>query len=167
MSTPTTGLALQRRWAALASRERHLLQIAAALLVLGALWQWSLAPALHTLRTADAQSRALAAQLEQMQALQAQAQALQQQPPLAYGDALRALSAATVQSLGTTAQLAVSAQRAQVTLSGASPDALALWLEQARLNARAVPLEARLVRSAGPGAPTWSGMLVMGLPQSP
>ena len=41
-----------------------------------------------------------------------------------------------------------------------SPDALAQWLVQARLNARALPSEARLVRSA---AGTWDGTLVLNL----
>jgi general secretion pathway protein M len=51
-------------------------------------------------------------------------------------------------------------------------DALANWLAQARNNARAVPQEAHLTRSANPrqgnGAPTptvrWDGTLVLSLP---
>ena len=55
-------------------------------------------------------------------------------------------------------------ERASVTLKNASPDALAEWLIQARLNARSVPLEARLVRNPAPGGITWSGVLMMALP---
>lgn len=158
---------LQRRWAVLASRERRLLSLAGALVLAAALWQWGMAPALRTLHTAPAQTRVLNAQLQHMQALQAQAQALQKQSPLGYDDALRALTAAMRETLGPTAQISVVAERATVTLQAASPDALALWLEQARLNARAVPLEAHLARSAVPGGSRWSGVLVMGLPTRP
>jgi general secretion pathway protein M len=41
-----------------------------------------------------------------------------------------------------------------------APDALAQWLTQARLNARAVPAEAKL---AGNGAGSWDGIVVLNL----
>ncbi|MBI2747845.1 MAG: type II secretion system protein M [Burkholderiales bacterium] len=159
--------ALQARWAQLAPRERRLLGLALAVILAALLWQLLLAPALRTLRTAgtQAQAQALDAQLQQMQTLQAQAKALQQQAPLSYDDALRALNQATKQTLGASAQISVSAERATVTLQAASADALAQWLTQSRLNARATPLEARLNRIATPSGVTWSGVLVMGLPQ--
>lgn len=157
--------ALQARWAQLAPRERRLLGLALAVILAALLWQLLLAPALRTLRTAGAQAQALDAQLQHMQMLQTQAKALQQQAPLSYDDALRALNQATTQTLGTSAQISVSAERATVTLQAASADALAQWLAQARLNARATPLEARLNRIATPSGVTWSGVLVMGLPQ--
>ena len=53
------------------------------------------------------------------------------------------------------------AQLALVTLAGVPPDALAQWLAQARINARAVPGEARLQRNA---AGQWDGTLVLNLP---
>lgn len=157
--------AVHARWAQLAPRERNLLGLALALIGLALLWQLLLAPALRTLRTAPAQTQALDTQLQRMQALQAQAKALQQQAPLSYDEALRALNQATKQTLGATAQISVSAERATVTLQAASADALAQWLTQARLNARSTPLEARLNRIATPGGVTWSGVLVMSLPQ--
>ena len=58
----------------------------------------------------------------------------------------------------------MAGERATVTLKDASADALAEWLAQARLNARSVPLEARLVRASTAGISTWSGVLVMSLP---
>jgi general secretion pathway protein M len=155
---------LRTRWRALPSREKNLVRLA-VVLVLGLLvWQLSLKPAIATLRTADAQARVLDAQLQQMRAAQAQAQTLQKQPALDFDEASRALTATTQQTLGSAAQLSMVGERASVTLKNASPDALADWLTQARLNARSVPLEARLVRTATPGGVTWSGTVMMGLP---
>jgi len=167
MSAANVLTSLRARWVRLAGREKNWVRLAAFSVLALVLWQFSVAPALATLRTADAQAKALGAQLQQMQALQIQAQALQKQPPLGFDEAVRALTATTKQTLGTSAQLGVAGERANVTLKEASADALAEWLTQARLNARSVPLEARLVRGAAPGpsgSATWNGVLVMGLP---
>ncbi|MDB5742157.1 MAG: hypothetical protein JWR68_472 [Polaromonas sp.] len=164
MSLATTFQPLRVRWARMQGREKNIVRLV-VLLVLGfLLWQFSVAPALATLRTADAQAKILGAQLQQMQAMQAQAQALQKQPALGFDEAVRALTLATQQTLGTTAQLGVAGDRASVTLKDASPDALAPWLAQARLNARSVPIEARLARGTTPAGTTWNGVLVMSLP---
>ena len=40
----------------------------------------------------------------------------------------------------------------------------AQWLTQVRVNARSVPVEARLTRGAAPTGATWTGTLVMSLP---
>jgi general secretion pathway protein M len=48
-----------------------------------------------------------------------------------------------------------------VTLTGTGADALAQWLTQARVNARALPGEAHLSRNA---AGMWEGTLVLTLP---
>ncbi len=168
MSLGTTLATVQARWSQLAARERTLLSLAAALVLLAALWLLFLAPILTTLRTADGRSRVLDAQLQQMLALQAQTQSLQKQPPLAYEDALKALQQATAQVLGDSAQIAVTGERANVTLQGTPADALARWLAQARLNARSVPMEARLAREVSVKDNTqgtlWNGVLVMSLP---
>ena len=156
---------LQARWDALAGRERLLLLLAASVVAAAALWWLALAPALATLRAADAEHRALDAQLQQMQGLQAQATALQAQPKLGGEDAQRTLDALLKQKLGASAQMSVVGDRASITLKGASADALAQWLTQARINARAVPSEVRLVRSAaGAGNAAWDGTLVLNLP---
>ena len=156
---------LPARWNQLAPREKSLLGAALAVIALALLWQLVLAPSLRTLRAATAQGLALDTQLQHMQSLQAQAKALQKQAPLAYDDALRALNQATKQTLGSTAQVSAVAERANVTLQAARADALAQWLAQARVNARSTPLEARLTRMATPAGVTWSGTLVMTLPQ--
>lgn len=164
MSTANPLHPLRARWEALTPRDKNLVRLALGLVLALVLWQLSLKPAIATLRTADAQARALDAQLQQMRAAQAQAQTLQKQPPLDFDEAVRALTATTQQTLGATAQLNMVGERASVTLKNASPDALAEWLTQARLNARSVPQEARLMRSPAPGGITWSGVLMMALP---
>ena len=169
---------LQARWDALAGRERLFLLLAVSVVLAAALWWLALAPALVTLRAADAQHRQLDAQLQQMRSLQAQATALQSQPKLGGDDAQRTLDALLKQKLGASAQMSVVGDRASITLKGANADALAQWLTQARINARAVPTEVRLVRSAmsgsgsaapgaaasGAGNAVWDGTLVLNLP---
>ena len=162
---------LAARWAQLADRERHMVLAALTLVAVAALWWLGLAPALSSLRSAETRHRQIDAQLQQMQALQAQAKALQAQPKLSYDEALHALEAAVQQGLGPTARLQVAGERATVTLKGVSAEALAQWLAQARVNARAAPSEARLARTASVAAPgaaasaaAWDGTLVMSLP---
>ena len=164
MSTANPLQPLRAHWDRLSARDKNLVRLALVLVLALLLWQLSLKPAIATLRTADAQARALDAQLQQMRAAQAQAQTLQKQPPLDFDEAVRALTATTQQTLGTTAKLNMVGERATVTLTNASPDALAEWLTQARLNARSVPQEARLTRNPAPGGITWSGVLMMALP---
>ncbi len=161
---------LQQRWAALAPRERLGLSVAAWVLGVGLLWWVALSPALQTLRSASTQRIALDSQLQHMQGLQSEAQALKSQPKLTSTEALKALEASAKQRLGSTAQVNAVGDRITVTLKGTSPDALAQWLAQARANAHALPVEAKLTRSAAatPTAvattPGWDGLVVLRLP---
>ena len=164
MSLSSALQPFSNRWSRVAPREKNLIRLAGGLLLAALLWLLILSPALTTLRSADAQAKTLDAQLQRMQSLRAQADALQKQPPLSFDDALRALTTATKQSLGATAQLNVTGDRASVTLKAASADALAEWLTQARVNARSVPIEVRLVRAVTTGAVSWNGVVIMGLP---
>lgn len=150
---------LQVHWQGVSRREQRLLWGALVFLLAALLWWLSVAPALATLRGAPAQHQLQDAQQLQMQRLHAQATTLQAQTPLTLSEARRLLDA-SVKPLGATAQLVVTGERVTVVLKGASADALAQWLTQARLNARAVPSEARLVRSA---TGTWDGTLVLSL----
>ena len=147
---------LQERWGRVARRDQLLLQGALALLLVALLWWLGLAPALKTLRSAPAQHLQLEAQLQQMQRLQTQAKLLQNQPRMAFDEARRALEA-SVKPLGAAAQLSIVGERATVNLKAISADALAQWLAQARLNARAAPEQAHLVRNA---ALAWDGTLM-------
>ena len=155
---------LRARWIRLPGREKNGIRLAGLLVLAFLLWQFSIGPSLATLRSSNAQSKVLGTQLQAMQAMQMQAQAVQKQPPLGFDEAVRALTAATKQTLGASAQLVLAGDRASITVKEASPDALAEWLAQARLNARSALIEARLVRASTPGGPVWNGVLVMGLP---
>ena len=95
-----------------------------------------------------------------------QAAALQALPKISRDDALRALDATVRQQFGTSAQLSVIGDNATVTLRSTPAHELAQWLSQARMNARAIPSEARLTRSTSnpSGQAVWSGAIVMRLP---
>lgn len=161
-SAPTGWLVqLRQRWDGLGLRERRLVLVAGSLVTLALLWWIALAPALATLRLAQEQHLRLDAQMQQMQTLKAQAGALAAQPRVLPDDARRSLETSLKQTLGTSAQMGVAGNRATVTLKGASPDALAQWLTQARINARAATVEARLVKVAAPSPGAIAGV---GLP---
>ncbi len=162
MSARSTLAQWQGRWDALAPRERRLLSGAAALVAVALVWWVTLSPALTRLKAAAVQGPQLEAQLQQMQSLKAQALALQSQPKLSGTDAQAALESLVKQRLAGTGQLVVAGDRATLTLKGAGADALAQWLAQARVNARAVPFEVRLVKSAVPSS--WDGTVVLSLP---
>lgn len=152
---------LRARWLALAPREQALTAGAIAVIAVAIIWWVALGPAIATLRGAEAQHRALDAQLQRMRGLQAQAQSLQSQPKQNPAESQRALEASLRERMGTTARMAVAGNRATVTLTGAAPDALAQWLTQARVNAHALPGEAHLTRNA---SGQWEGTLVLTLP---
>ena len=159
--------ALGARWNALAQREQRAVQIALSVVALALLWWVLLAPALATLRESRTQQPLLDARLQRMRALQAEAIELQAAPKIGYDQALRALEAATKSRLANAAQLGVLGDRATVTLKGATAESLAKWLAQARIDARTLPAEVRLMRSAVAGSatnPLWDGTVVLALP---
>jgi general secretion pathway protein M len=155
------GAQLRAGWQRLAPREKALVAAATAIVVLTLLWLVAIRPALGVLRSAEEQHRALDTQLQQMAALQEQARALQAQPKIGHDEAMRLLEGSLRERLGTTAQLTISGERATITLTGATADGLARWLTQSRVDARALPSEARLQRNA---AGVWEGTLVLSLP---
>lgn len=150
---------LQTRWLAMPGRERRLVLTAAVLVLLALLWWLALAPALAVLKSADAQHRMLDGQMQQMQRLQVQAEALRAVPTLTPAAARKVLEG-TLKPLGERAQLAQQADRVTVTLKGVEPQALAQWLATARQNAHAVPTEAHLKRTA---AGVWDGTVTFTL----
>jgi general secretion pathway protein M len=175
---------LAQRWASLAAREKMMVISAGLVVGLALLWWVALAPALQTLRAANAQHAQADAQLQSMRLLAAEATALRGQRVLGYEESLRNLENSVKQTFGAGATLSVSDARASLTLKGVSADALAQWLSQARINARVVPSEARLQRSnlgagaaastassatataasASPAPVLWDGVLVLALP---
>ena len=153
--------ALRTRWQSLPAREKKLVAATVAVLAVVLLWLVALRPALGVLRSAQQQHRSVDAQLQRMRGLQAQAQALQSQPKQSHEEALRKLEVSIRQRLGTSARFAVTGDRVSVTLTATPPDALAQWITQARVDARALPSEARLVRNAGG---LWEGTMMLSLP---
>ena len=182
LGRPTARHALSQRWAALSLREQRLVMLATGMLSLASLWWLALAPALRTLQQAPAQQAQLDTQWQHLTALQAQAQTLQKLPRMTQAAALKALQNVTTERLGTQAKLTTTGDRCTVTLTQVAPEALAQWLTQARTQARAVPVEAKLQRAAqasegapSPAAttsttptksPAWSGSVVLSLPAS-
>ncbi len=153
---------LGARWQALAPRERALLSLAAAVVCAALLYLIAVQPAWRVVRAAGTEHARLDAQLQRMQQLQQQAQALQSSAAApAAGAGASALQASVRQRLGDKARVQVGAERAEVSFSGVAPDSLAQWLQEARVNARSLPLQARLTRNA---AGQWDGSLVMSLP---
>ncbi len=156
---------LRQTLAGLQPRERRAVALAAWVVGLGLLWWIAIAPAWSTLSQAPARQAQLDAQLSQMRGLAASAQALRgdtnSQPP-GRDTVLRALDQAT-SALGTHGQIVVQGERATLTLNNATPEALAQWLQQVRINARLVPVEAKLDRPTS-GAPAWRGSLVVSGP---
>lgn len=162
MSTMKQQLApLRARWDTLAPREKVMVAVAAGAIAIAIVWMIAFAPALSTLRAADAQRATLDAQLQRMMGLQAQAQSLQALPKQNPDEALRLLELSVRQRLGAGARINVNGERVTLTLAGISPDALAQWLTQARANAHVTPGEAHLTRNA---SGTWDGTLALMLP---
>jgi general secretion pathway protein M len=148
-------------WRQLKINERRMLLVAFWVIVVALLWLFAIAPALKTLKEAPEQHRALDAKLQNMRNLSLEAKALQSQPKLGLDDAQKALQSAVTQRFGSAAQLNLAGERATLTLKNANPQELAQWLTQARVNARALPGEAKLNRN-GEG---WDGTLVLNLPK--
>jgi general secretion pathway protein M len=153
---------LKARWAALGAREQRGLALAAVVLCAALLWSVALAPALRTLKSAEAQSAQLGATAERMQALQARAKLLQAQPVAAPQETLRTLQSATT-VLGKSASLQVVGEQATLTVKQVSAASLAPWLAPAAGSSPS-PAEAHLQRDAGSAEPLWSGTLVFRLP---
>lgn len=148
-------------WRQLKMSERRLILTAFWLILAALLWWLAIAPALNTIKEAPAQHRALDTQLQSMRALSTEAKNLLSQPKLGLDEAQKALQSAVTQRFGSTAQLNLAGERATLTLKNANPQELALWLTQARVNAHALPGEAKLNRN-GEG---WDGTLVLNLPK--
>jgi general secretion pathway protein M len=146
----------------LSAREQQALSVLGVLLLVLLCWRVAITPALETLRSSATQRVQLTQQMAQMQALQAQAQALQQRPVLSRDEALRTLQSLS-QPLGKQIELTVQGERVSVQIKAMPAQALAQWLSQARTQAQALPVEAHWVRQT---SPQWDGSLVLRLPSA-
>ena len=146
--TPAAMSAFQARWQTLAAREQNMLLLAASVVGLALLWWLALAPALHSLRTADARRTKADQQLSQMQRMQSEAEQLRKQPMTPVDDARQLLQASLTQELGNSAQLNWIGNRAQITFKATPAPALARWLAQVRSNTHAVATEFKLNKTS-------------------
>ena len=145
-------------WRGRTSRERQAIGLVLAVLVVYVAWSVLIQLALRQVAAAPAQLDALEAQLQQMQRVAAESRGLRGATPVALSQATLALKAAT-ERLGDKGRLVMQGERATLTLTGASTEALRAWLTEARNAARARPVEAQLTRS-GSG---YSGTLSLNL----
>lgn len=150
------------RWSALALRERRYVAIAAVLVGGALLWMFAIQPAWRVVNEAPTKLDQLDMQLQNMQRLGSESVVLRAAPPVAPSQAAMALKSAT-ERLGDTAKLAMQGDRATLTLTAVSADALRAWLQEARSTARARPVEMQLVRNPR----GFSGTLVVSLGGTP
>lgn len=151
---------LRLHWTGLAERERWLVRLAGALVLLALFWTLGIAPAVRVLQAAPQRLAQLDRELQSMASLAAQARDLQARPVVRRSDALRTVQSSLQQRMGNLAQISNAGDRVTVTLTGVPPPVLAQWLGQARSAARVVVSQARLTR----GANGWDGSLVLQLP---
>lgn len=157
MNTGAMGRTVATFWAARSRRERLLLALAGALGLL-VLLGLAVVPAWRSLQgAAQAQAR-LAAQWQQMQALQAEASARQAQPRRTFSEAALRES---LRPLGAAAELTLQAGGAELRLQQAPPEALAAWLLESRTQAAVVIRQAQLEPVRLEGRIAWSGRLLL------
>lgn len=169
MSTPVTGsidapaMSTLRQqatawWAGRTPRERQAVVLVGGVLVFYLVWSLLVAPALRTVRQAPEELDRLDAQYQQMQRTAAESGSLRAAPKVGPIQAAQALKAAT-DRLGDKARLLQQGDRATLTLSGVTPEALRDWLTEARSGARARPVDVQLQR----GNLGYTGTLVVTL----
>ncbi len=136
-----------QRWEALPPRERLGLGLAGWIIGAGLIWVAGVQPALITLREAPTKIDALDVQLQAMQRMAAEVRELRTISPVSSAQAAQALKSAT-DRLGEKAKLSLLGDRAVLTLNGVTPEPIRAWLNEARIGARARPVEAQLARAA-------------------
>jgi general secretion pathway protein M len=147
-SAQPTGLREQALtwWHARALRERQAVTVVGLVVGFFVIWSSVVQPALNTVRTSPAQLDKLEMQHQKMQQVAAESASLRGAPRVSSTQAVQALKAAS-ERLGDKAKLVVQGDRATLTLTNLSPDALRGWLIEVRAGARARPVEVQLQRS--------------------
>lgn len=150
LGTASAGLVSLRQqasnwWRSRSKRERQAVVLVVTLVVLFIVWTTLVQPAWRVAASAPAELDALDAQLQQMQRIAGESRALRGTAPVGPAQAGIALKAAS-DRLGDKARLNLQGDRAILTLNGVTPEALRVWLTEARAGARARPVEAQLQR---------------------
>lgn len=148
-------------WQQLKMSEKRLILVAIWIILSAILWWVAIAPAIKIIKEAPEEHRKLDAKLQIMRTFGVEAKNLQSQPKLGLDEAQKALQSSVVQRFGSAAQLNLAGERATLTLKNANAQELAQWLSQARVNARALPTEAKLNRNTD----SWDGTMVLSLPK--
>lgn len=151
--------AWQAKWAAMPARERQLISVAGWLAAVVLLVMVGIRPAWKTLQETPRQLNDINAQLESMRSQALEVQTLRQRPPVPPVQAEAALQAAT-ERLGQSGRLMIQGDRATLTATAVSGEALAMWLDEIRAAARAKPVEANLAQTE-PGR--YSGTVILAL----
>jgi general secretion pathway protein M len=151
-----TRTELAAAWTQRQPREKRLL-LAAGLVIAVALAWLAIAPAVRTLKATPAQLAALEAQLQAMQRLADEAQALRGTPPVPMEQGRVALQASAAR-LGDKARVSLQGERAVLTLTGLPAEQLTGWLAEVRINARARVVESQLQRTPEGG---YAGTVVL------
>ena len=138
--------AIVGRWQALAPRERLALTVAFWVVGAAALWWVGIRQPLTEGQRAQQRLAGLLEQQAVMQRQAAEAQALKTTAALPPGQAEQALQAATAR-LAPRGRLQMQADRAVLTVDGASGPELQAWWAEARAGARAQVVELQLARS--------------------
>ena len=137
----------RRWWFARTPRERQLVTLVVGVIVLFLVWTLLIAPALTTTREAPVQLDRLDAQIQQMQRTAAESSTLRSVPRVGAIAAAQALKGAS-DRLGATARLQSQGDRATLTVTNISAEALRTWLADVRAGARARPVEVNLQRGS-------------------
>lgn len=150
LGTASAGLVSLRQqaktwWRSRSKRERQAVALIVTIVVLFIVWTVLVQPAWRVARSAPAELDALDAQLQQMQRIANESRGLRNTSPVGAAQAGIALKAAS-DRLGDKARLNLQGDRAILTLTGVTPEALRAWLSEARAGARARPVEAQLQR---------------------
>ena len=140
-----------QRWMDLSGRERAGLSLALGLLALALVWSVGVEPAWRQWQQGQARTQALQTQWQGLQTLQAQVSALNGQSRVRPDDAARLLQT-SLSTLGPGAVMTVHGDLATVQIKAASAAAVSKWLALARTQAQALPVQARLSRTALNGA---------------
>jgi general secretion pathway protein M len=133
-------------WQGMAARER--IALVAGLTVLFGFFIWLIfvAPAWRTVRDAPAELDRLEVQLQNMQRLSTESRTLKVGPPITVAQAVEPVKAAT-DRLDGKGTVSIQGDRASLTLTNVSGDALRDWLSEVRSAARARPVDVQLTRT--------------------
>ena len=132
------------------------LGVAAAVLLVYAVWALWLLPAWRVLDNAPAQHRALDESLARMVQMQSQVQALRSQNKASTTDAIQARIERSLSKLGDGAKLEAQGDQIVVTLKNIAPAQLAAWLND--LQQQQLAVHSGQLQAAGAEL-LWSGRL--------